>query len=122
MIMPAVRLEGPMAAANFYNVTFSRITANPVPEEADDSTLVADPLPTNQVFGDSQAAANISIPIKPSSTAAVGLFITDRDALFEQLQRVRLLGVLGIHRRATKSRPPASGLALPACGKFDLSK
>lgn len=89
MIMPVVRLEGPTAAANFFNVTFSRIVPNPVPEELDDSVLVADPLPTNLLFADSQAANVLETPTKESETAGVGLFVTDMDTAYKRLQQAR---------------------------------
>jgi hypothetical protein len=89
MFSPVIAMTGPSSAANIFNSTFVRIS-EPLEGTAEEKSLVIDPVKTNKVYGDSVAAANITIPIKPRGDVPPGLFITEEDVLFKQLQQVRV--------------------------------
>jgi hypothetical protein len=88
MTAPVIFINGPTAAVSIYNSTFTGIKETPG-ASAEQNSVVADPLKTNTLFGDSLAAANITAGVKPIESAPKGLFLSDEDPLFLQLQKVR---------------------------------
>lgn len=88
MIAPVISIEGLNGAVSIFNSTFTRIDTMPIAGEPD-ITLVADPLPTNKLFGDSLAANDILDGVKEFETAPPELFLVDRDPGLTTIQRVR---------------------------------
>jgi hypothetical protein len=87
MFSPIVSMSSQDGAANFFNCSFVRIS-EPLTGTVEEKSFVSDPSATKKVYGDSQAAQNIAIPIKTRNDIPQGLFITEEDEKFKQLQQV----------------------------------
>lgn len=88
MFAPVVTIEGPKGYLSVFNSSFVRIAESNDSEGPNDRSIVADPLATNAIWGDSMAANDILIPIKPYNARPAGLFLQEDDRLYTQIRAV----------------------------------